>query len=83
MTSYSSQGATTDRVIIQIDTDVPGAHKLLNEQLIYVAASRGRQDVQIFANDREELDRYLSRSAEKATALVPEQVAEYRQIVRK
>jgi DNA primase catalytic core len=83
MTSYTSQGATADKVIIQIDTDAPGAHKLLNEQLAYVAASRGRHDVQIFANDREELDRYLSRAAEKATALAPEQQAEYRPMIRK
>jgi hypothetical protein len=77
MTSYSAQGATTDKVIVHIDTDAPNVQKMLSQQLLYVAASRGKQDVRLVVNDREELDRFLSRRPENATALAPEEVAGY------
>jgi hypothetical protein len=77
MTSYSAPGATTDKVIVHIDTDAPNVQKMLSQQLLYVAASRGKQDVRLVANDREELDRFLARRPENATALAPEEVAGY------
>jgi DNA primase catalytic core len=77
MTSYSAQGATTDKVIVHIDTDAPNVQKMLSQQLAYVAVSRGKQDVQLVVNDREELERFLSRRPENATALAPAEVAQY------
>jgi ATP-dependent exoDNAse (exonuclease V) alpha subunit len=75
MTSYSAQGATTDKVIVHIDTDAPNVQKMLSQQLLYVAASRGKQEGRLVVNDREALDRFLSRRPENATALAPEEVA--------
>jgi ATP-dependent exoDNAse (exonuclease V) alpha subunit len=43
MTSYSSQGQTADRVLIQVDTEL-GAKDLLNSRMAYVSVSRGRYD---------------------------------------
>lgn len=77
MTSYSAQGTTSDRVIVHIDTDAPNVQQLLSQQLAYVAISRGKQDVHLFVNDREELDDYLSRRPENATALDREEIESY------
>jgi ATP-dependent exoDNAse (exonuclease V) alpha subunit len=59
MTSYSSQAATVDRVLLHIDVDQPGT--LVNDRLAYVGPSRAREDVQIFTNDQTDLGRVLSR----------------------
>ena len=50
VTSHSSQGATADRVLVNVDTEA--AHeKLINSRLAYVAVSRARYDAQIYTND--------------------------------
>jgi ATP-dependent exoDNAse (exonuclease V) alpha subunit len=54
VTSYSSQGQTADRVLIDVDTEL-GAKDLLNNRMAYVSVSRGAHDAQIFTNDREKL----------------------------
>ena len=77
MTSHSSQGATVDRVLIHIDTGDSRNRALINETLAYVAISRPRYDAQIFTDDPTQLARALSRKEENATALSPEQIAEY------
>jgi ATP-dependent exoDNAse (exonuclease V) alpha subunit len=82
MTSYSAQGTTTDRVIVHIDTDAPNIQQMLSQQLAYVAASRGKQDVHLFVNDEEELGDYLSRRQENATALEPEEIQRYQAVRR-
>jgi ATP-dependent exoDNAse (exonuclease V) alpha subunit len=74
MTSHSSQGATVDRVLIQIDTGDSRTRKLINEQLAYVASSRPRYDAQIFTDNAEKLSPALSRTNENLTALSPDQV---------
>jgi ATP-dependent exoDNAse (exonuclease V) alpha subunit len=74
MTSHSSQGATVDRVLIQIDTGDSRTRKLINGQLAYVAASRPRYDAQIFTDQAEKLSPALSRTNENTTALSPDQV---------
>ena len=53
VTSYSSQGQTADRVLINVDTEL-GAKDLLNNRMAYVRSPRGQWDAQIFTNDREE-----------------------------
>lgn len=78
MTSYSAQGSTAERVLIHLDTDAPGTSRMLTQQLIYVAASRGRQEMHVFTNaEVDELKEALGRSEEKATALAPEQIEAY------
>lgn len=80
MSSYSAQGASAERVLIHPDTDAPGVSRMLTQQFIYVAASRGREEMQMFTNAREELAEALLRSEEKATALEPEAPQRYREI---
>ena len=80
MTSYAAQGATADRVLIHLDADAPGAGRMVNQQLIYVAASRGRDEMQVFVNSRDDLAQALLRREEKATALAPQDIGRYREI---
>jgi ATP-dependent exoDNAse (exonuclease V) alpha subunit len=77
MTSYSSQGATVDRVLIQIDTGDSRTRALIDETLAYVATSRPRYDAQIFTDNAEHLAPALSRRQQNTTALAPEEVAAY------
>jgi ATP-dependent exoDNAse (exonuclease V) alpha subunit len=67
MTNPSSQGATIDRVLVNIDTEHSVA--LVNQPQFYVSISRARQEARIFTNKREELSHVVSRSWPKATAL--------------
>ena len=69
--SHSSQGQTTYRVLIRIDTDL-GAKNLLNNRMAYVAVSRGAQDAQIFTNDRQLLPQVLGWDVSHTSAHVPE-----------
>jgi conjugative relaxase-like TrwC/TraI family protein len=67
VTSYSSQGLTAERVLINAD---PNEHKrLVNERFAYVAASRGSHDIQVFTADAAGLASALSRSNDKTSAL--------------
>jgi hypothetical protein len=76
-TSYSSQATTAPKVIVHMDTDSP-AQALLNRAFVYVAWSRGQHEAVLYTNDREDLNRVLLRSDEKAMALAPEEVAQYK-----
>ena len=68
VTSHSSQGATADRVIVHVDTEL--AHeRLINSRLAYVSVSRGRYDAQIYTNDAAKLREGLSRDVSKQSAL--------------
>jgi conjugative relaxase-like TrwC/TraI family protein len=68
VTSHSSQGATADRVLVNVDTEE--AHeKLINSRLAYVAVSRARYDAQIFTNDADNLGKALSREVSHAAAV--------------
>lgn len=66
VTSHSGQGQTTDRVLINVDTEL--GEKLVNERLAYVAVSRARYDAQIYTNDQAELAHDLSREYSHSTA---------------
>jgi conjugative relaxase-like TrwC/TraI family protein len=67
VTSHSSQGETSDRVLIQVDTE-EGA-QLVNRRMAYVAVSRGRYDAQIYTNDKQELAHSLRREVSSPTAI--------------
>jgi ATP-dependent exoDNAse (exonuclease V) alpha subunit len=73
VTSHSSQGATADRVLINVDTEE--AHeKLINSRLAYVAVSRARYDAQIYTNNAEHLGEVLSRDVSKDSAITAQWV---------
>jgi hypothetical protein len=68
VTSHSSQGQTTNRVLVHVDTEQAG-EKLVNRRLAYVAVSRGRYDAQLCTNDAAKLNEALSRDVSKHAAL--------------
>ena len=70
VTSHSSQGLTSDRVLVNMDTDVHP--ELINARFAYVSVSRASQDAQIFTNDATNLSANLSRDVSKSTALSPD-----------
>jgi ATP-dependent exoDNAse (exonuclease V) alpha subunit len=71
VTSYSSQGQTAERVLIQVDTDL-AAKDLLNSRMAYVSISRGEWDAQLFTNNREKLPQALGHDVSHQSALKPD-----------
>ena len=70
LTSHTSQGQTTDRVLVHVNTEQSG-EKLINRRLAYVAVSRGRYDAQIYTNGKTHLAEILSRDSSHRMALEP------------
>jgi hypothetical protein len=68
VTSHSSQGQTTDRVLVHVATD-RASEKLVNRRLAYVAVSRGRYDAQLYTDDKGKLGRMLDRDVSHRSAL--------------
>lgn len=68
VTSHSSQGATTDRVLLHINLD-QGHKNLVNARLAYVGLSRARHDVQIYTSNLPQLGQRLGQEVSKTTAL--------------
>ena len=68
VTSHSSQGQTTDRVLVHVEIDRAG-EKLVNRRLAYVAVSRGRYDAQLYTDDKGKLRRVLDRDVSHSSAL--------------
>ncbi len=67
VTSHSSQGLTSDRVLVNMDTE---AHpELINGRFAYVSVSRASQDAQIFTNNASTLAESLSRDVSKTSAI--------------
>ena len=66
-TSHSAQGATVDRVIVNIDTS--RSAQLVNRKQFYVSLSRARLDARIYTDDRAALARVATRNSEKSLAL--------------
>ena len=67
VTSHSSQGLTSERVLVNMDTDVHP--ELISGRFAYVSVSRASQDAQIFTNDANTLAESLSRDVSKTSAL--------------
>jgi conjugative relaxase-like TrwC/TraI family protein len=67
VTSHSSQGLTSARVLVNMDTEVHP--ELINGRFAYVSVSRASQDAQIFTNDASTLTERLSRDVSKTSAL--------------
>jgi conjugative relaxase-like TrwC/TraI family protein len=67
VTSHSSQGLTSERVLVNMDTEVHP--ELINRRFAYVSVSRASHDVQIYTNDATTLAESLSRDVSKTSAL--------------
>ena len=78
-TSYGSQGATYNRVLIHMDTAERGAKQMLSSAMAYVAMTRPREELRVFTDDGDRLERMLGNSEVKKMGLSPEQVREYNQ----
>jgi hypothetical protein len=67
VTSHSSQGLTTDRVLINMDTM---AHpELINTRFAYVSVSRAVSDARIYTNDATTLAERLNTDISKTSAV--------------
>jgi conjugative relaxase-like TrwC/TraI family protein len=67
VTSHSSQGQTSERVLIHADT--AQSQQLLNRRMAYVSVSRAQYDAQIYTNNKAELADHLNRDYSHSTAL--------------
>ena len=67
VTSHSSQGLTSQRVLVNMDTEVHP--ELINARFAYVSVSRASHDAQIFTNNASSLAENLSRDVSKTSAL--------------
>ncbi len=72
VTSYSSQGQTAERVLVNVDTEL-AAKDLLNSRMAYVSISRGQFDAQIFTDSLEKLPKALGHDVSHQSAYKPEQ----------
>lgn len=67
VTSHSSQGLTSERVLVNMDTEVHP--ELINSRFAYVSVSRASHDAQIYTNDAATLAENLRRDVSKASAI--------------
>jgi conjugative relaxase-like TrwC/TraI family protein len=66
-TSHAAQGATVDRVLVNIDSS--RGPQLVNDRMCYVAISRARLDARIYTDDEQRMRRAVARTQEKEMAL--------------
>ncbi|GAA6168339.1 MobF family relaxase [Sessilibacter corallicola] len=80
-TSYSSQGKTVDHVFIAQSTDYGGA---ASSEQFYVSASRGKQSVEIFTDNKAELRDQIQHSHQRlsATELTKNSTASFKDRMR-
>jgi ATP-dependent exoDNAse (exonuclease V) alpha subunit len=67
VTSHSSQGLTSERVLVNMDTDVHP--ELISNRFAYVSVSRASHDAQIYTNNAASLAESLSHDVSKASAI--------------
>lgn len=67
VTSHSSQGTTTDRVLLHVNLD-QNHRNLVNSRLAYVGISRARHDVQIYTSNVAQLGQRLGQEVSKSAA---------------
>jgi conjugative relaxase-like TrwC/TraI family protein len=74
VTSHSSQGLTSERVLVNMDTEVHP--ELINGRFAYVSVSRASHDAQIYTNNAATLAERLSYDVSKTSAVdfVKEQI---------
>jgi ATP-dependent exoDNAse (exonuclease V) alpha subunit len=66
-TSHAAQGATVDRVIVNVDS--MRSAQLVNQRQLYVSISRARHDARIYTDYRHAMDLAVARKPEKSIAL--------------
>jgi hypothetical protein len=67
VTSHSSQGLTSERVMVNLDSHVHA--DLINKRFAYVAVSRGSHDAHIYTDSATSLVSKLSKDVVKSSAL--------------
>ncbi|MCU1264931.1 MAG: conjugative relaxase domain protein [Acidobacteria bacterium] len=67
VTSYSAQGKTMDRVLVNAETTETNV--LLNQRMAYVAMSRARFDARVYTDSAADLGGALNRPMDKEMAL--------------
>jgi hypothetical protein len=67
VTSHSSQGLTSERVIVNMDTEA--YPQLINKRFAYVSVSRASHDAHIYTNDAGLLGEGLSHDVSKTSAI--------------
>jgi len=67
VTSHSSQGLTSERVLVNMDTTTHP--ELINTRFAYVSLSRASQDAHVYTNDSANLGERLSADVSKSSAL--------------
>jgi conjugative relaxase-like TrwC/TraI family protein len=67
VTSHSSQGLTSERVLVNMDTEVHP--ELINNRFAYVSVSRASHDAQIYTNNAASLTGKLSQEVSKSAAV--------------
>jgi len=67
VTSHSSQGLTSERVLVNMDTEVHP--ELINSRFAYVSVSRASHEAQIYTNDAASLTGKLSQDVSKSAAV--------------
>jgi ATP-dependent exoDNAse (exonuclease V) alpha subunit len=67
VTSHSSQGLTSERVLVNMDTEVHP--ELISSRFAYVSVSRASHDARIFTNNAASLAGSLSQDVSKASAV--------------
>jgi hypothetical protein len=65
VTSHASQGVTVDKVFVGLSSQ---SFSATDQRTAYVAVTRGREQAQIFTDDRKELLRVVSRTDEPISA---------------
>lgn len=89
LTSHSSQGITSHRVLVNMDTELHP--ELINARFAYVSVSRASHDAQVFTNDASNLGERLSAEVSKTSALgfgrerrsVPAMATEPKQLLKR
>jgi len=79
VTSFSSQGATVEKVLVNVSTQDSRVQKLIDQRFAYVAVSRAESDAQIYTDNAERLAQALGQRQDKTQALRPEEVQTYRE----
>jgi Viral (Superfamily 1) RNA helicase len=75
-TSHATQGATVDRVLVNVDSS--RSEELVNRKQFYTSISRARYNATIYTNDQQAMRRAVMRNQQKENgleAVTPKQTA--------
>lgn len=81
VTSFSSQGTTVEKVLVNVSTQDSRVHKLIDQRFAYVSISRAEMDAQIFTDHADKLAQALSRTQDKHQALDPSEMHRFKETI--